>query len=69
MNQSAIDWLVEQLKKQGFLYDLDIEMAKEKEKEQIKETFSDGANWELYGFQLSSEDRAEQYYNETFKKS
>jgi hypothetical protein len=67
MNQSAIDWLVEQLKKQGFLYDLDIEMAKEKEKEQIKETFSDGANWELYGFQLSSEDRAELYYNEKFK--
>ena len=68
MKQSAVEWLVEQLKKQGFLYDLDIEVAKEKEKEQIKETFGDGANWELYGFQLPSEDRAELYYNQKFKK-
>lgn len=31
--KTAVSWLAEQLKKQGFLYDLDIEAAKQIEKE------------------------------------
>jgi len=44
------------------------EQAKEMEKEQIKKSFSDGAQWELYGSDLTYEERAEQYYNITFKQ-
>ena len=33
--KTAVSWLEEQLKKQGFLYDLDIEAAKQMEKEHI----------------------------------
>ena len=44
------------------------EQAKEMEKEQIKKSFSDGAQWELYGSDLTYEERAEHYYNQTFKQ-
>ena len=40
--KTAIDWLTDQLKKQGFLYDLDIEAAKKIEKEQIINAFEVG---------------------------
>lgn len=40
--QTAVEWLAEQLKKQGFLYDLDIEAAKQMEKEQIIDAFDMG---------------------------
>jgi hypothetical protein len=42
--------------------------AKEMEKEQIEKSFSDGAQWELYGSDLTHEKRAKKYYNETFKQ-
>lgn len=49
----------------------EIEEALTKEKEQreelIKQAFTDGANWELYGSDLTQEERAEQYYNEVIK--
>lgn len=60
MAQTAVEWLEEQLKKQGFLYDLDIEAAKQMEKEQIMKAFLDGKV-------NHSKDWAEQYYNETYK--
>lgn len=37
-----------------------------KEKEQIKTSFNDGADWELYGYNITQEERAEKYYNELF---
>ena len=37
-----------------------------KEKKQIKTSFSDGANWELYGSNVTQEERSEKYYNELF---
>ena len=35
MKQTAVEWLVAQQKKQGFLYDLDVEAALQMEREQI----------------------------------
>lgn len=46
-----------------------IEQAKEMEKEQIIEAFAKGSDEEsdYHGFQFITEDKAIQYYNETFK--
>jgi hypothetical protein len=65
--QTAVSWLAEQLKKQGFLYDLDIEAAKQMEKEQI----ADAANQKIFGditFTGSDEviTKGENYYNQTY---
>ena len=65
---TAVEWLVEQIIKEKGLVDLDIQAAKEMEKEQIKKSFSDGAQWELYGSDLTYKERAEHYYNQTFKQ-
>jgi len=59
MKQTAVQWLAEQLKKQGFLYDLDIEAAKQMEKEQIQEAFLDGYKSHPY--------LAEEYYKEVYE--
>lgn len=47
--QTAVEWLESELKKQGFLYDLDIEQAKVMEKEQTIEF----ANKVLYNSECS----------------
>ena len=59
MKQTAVEWLVEQLSCGEFLDEELIEAANKMFEQQIID-----ANWE------ASEDteRAEQYYNETFKK-
>ena len=57
--QTAVEWLVEELTKNGHnfkLYKKEIEQAKEMEKQQIMDAYN-----ELY---VST---GEQYYNETFK--
>lgn len=67
MKQTAVEWLYNNLKSH-FEHDGDLlevvqmsfEKAKEMEKEQII-----NANWEA----SEDTDRAEQYYNETFKKT
>jgi len=41
--QTAVEWLESELKKQGFLYDLDIEAAKAMEIEQIKKAHELGS--------------------------
>ena len=75
MKQTAVEWLVEQMrlrKEQGLtlsLYDLEMfaEQAKAMEKEQIKDAYEnglydgDGRNRSHYNM------NAEYYYNETFK--
>lgn len=63
--KTAVEWLADQLKKQGFLYDLDIEAAKEKEKEQIRDAYNEGhtdAMLEKPGMTSGTI-----YYNQTFK--
>jgi hypothetical protein len=55
--QTAVEWLVEQILKEKGLVDLDIEQAKEMEKQQIRNA--------LHYFGIEN---AEQYYKETFNK-
>jgi len=59
--KTAVEWLIEELEDNSINLDLAfelIEQAKEMEKQQII-----NANWEA----SEDTDRAEQYYNETFK--
>jgi hypothetical protein len=65
--QTAVDWLIEQFKKQGFLYDLDIEAAKQMEKEQIEQSFV--ACWKANvpdGIECKLS--ANEYYNKTYEQ-
>jgi len=59
--QTAVEWLVEQIIKEKGLVDLDIQSAKEMEKEQIVEAWCNG---------FDEEDRATsnplKYYDKTF---
>ena len=63
MKQTAVEWLVEQLKKRGYAGDfpphLLFEQAKEMEKERIIDAY------QADRFPCSEQD-AEQYYNETY---
>jgi len=66
--QTAVEWLVEQLK--DMEYDLrlipnTIEKAKEMEKQQITDTFVEGMRCQNFD---PNKGRAEIYYNETFNK-
>lgn len=61
--QSSVDWLVEQLKKQGFLYDLDIEQAKAMHKEEIMKSNRDGVDMVIDKKPYVT---GEEYYKETF---
>ena len=63
MKQTAVEWLVEQIIKEKGLVDLDIQAAKQMEKEQKMEDYSVGYS----NGQVDSNRTAEQYYNETFK--
>lgn len=73
MKQTAVEWLFEQINSIGFqdpaageLY-LEIQPLIEQAKEMEREQIIDFAN--NYGFDICAYDyeRAEQYYNETFK--
>jgi hypothetical protein len=73
MKQTAVEWLVEQIIKEKGLIDLDIQAAKEMEKEQMLKTFAESrvisvecAVWNCEGDRKKWES-FEQYYNETFK--
>jgi hypothetical protein len=69
MKQTAVEWLVEQLKENNMLtfdeWTELVEQAKAMEKEQIIESHIEG----FYSppFRKSRKAEAEQYYNETFK--
>jgi len=73
MKQTAVDWLVQELSKKGdyglsfYLEHKDeIIQAKEMEKEQMVDAWSDG--WlNDYEYDEDVKNSAEQYYNETFK--
>jgi hypothetical protein len=66
MKQTAVDWLVEQLKgkSQSITWNEIFNKAKEIEKEQIIDAYQQGFNNAYFSDPLSKE----QYYNETFKK-
>ena len=63
--QTAVDWLVEQYKKVGGSSISMAEIAKEMEKEQIKDAY-----WASYKEgQYSGDKTADEYYNQTYKDS
>ena len=67
MKQTAVEWLEIQLfKKQGKFNKSDIEQAKAMEKEQIIKARINGDVNGACIFKIARE-KAEQYYNETFK--
>ena len=59
--KTAVEWLVEQILKEKGLVDLDIEKAKEMEKEQQEMAFNEALD-------QYSDRSFEQLYNETYKK-
>lgn len=61
--QSSVDWLVDQLKKQGYLYDLDIEAAKLMHKKEILDAICANQNGLLRRKNVLD---ALQYYKENF---
>ena len=69
MKQTAVEWLIEQLKERGYAGEfpphLLFEQAREMEKEQIIEAHIKGFYSPPFGKSRNGE--AEQYYNETFK--
>lgn len=70
MKQTAVEWLVEQIKNNVHNtieeFELRVEQAKSMEKEQIIDAHKDG----FYSppFRKSRRGEAEQYYNETYGK-
>jgi hypothetical protein len=67
MKKTAVEWLVEQLKKRGYAGEfpphLLFEQAKEMDKEQKEYFFNCGRQ-----YQLTGEGTFTEVYNETFKK-
>ena len=66
MKQTAVEWLIEQFEKNGYIGLQAEKQAKQMEKEQIIDAFGTGCHHEskrLVGYH----DIAEQYYNQTFK--
>ena len=66
--QTAVDWLIEELGEYfpheiGGIH-LMVEQAKQMEKEQIKDAFTDGCIGELY--ELNAYYTSEKYYNKTY---
>jgi len=65
MTQTAVEWLIEQIKKEHPFWTSIFEQAKEMEKQQILDAFSEGASDGFYG---ESDSNREQYYNEKYKQ-
>jgi hypothetical protein len=74
MKQTAVEWLIKKVtNRQNGIFDgfphlsLDeiYEKAKEMEKQQIIDAFSEGASDGYYGY---GDENKEKYYNDTYKK-
>jgi hypothetical protein len=63
MKQTAVQWLIDQVKSEKYIEDVDFEQAKEMHRFEIEESFKHGRLPVLFG-----ELTAEQYYQETFKQ-
>ena len=61
--QTAVEWLVKELKLEG--YDYTVEQAKQMEMEQIAETYRVGVEEDIYNNPLRT---GKEYYNDTYKK-
>jgi hypothetical protein len=66
--QTAVEWLVEKLREQKFVTESQIFIAKKMEKEQIIESYNEGA---IDGLELGEKyfeglQLGEEYYNDTF---
>ena len=61
MKKTAVEWLIEQVKSQKYIEDVDFEQAKEMEREQIKDAW-------LNSLTKGDYNSADEYYNETFKQ-
>jgi len=76
MKQTAVEWLEIELKKKGFDFPyvtLKIAQAKEMEKQQIIDAYTDGTNYNKSKKLIITPDdedyeSGKQYYNETFNK-
>jgi hypothetical protein len=73
MKQTAVEWLVSQQRHNTFLSSEIIEQAKEMEKQQIIEAYTDGTNYNKSKKLIITPDDEDyklgkQYYNETFNK-
>ena len=58
--KTAVDYLIEQLAKNGVLHSSDIAKAKEMEKQQIIDAYRNG--------KINQLENSEIYYNQTFSK-
>jgi hypothetical protein len=63
--QTAVEWLIEQRQKYGSIIGIDLEQAKEMEKQQIIDAHLTGL---IHPLEIEATKQAEQYYNETFNK-
>jgi hypothetical protein len=61
--QTAVEWLVKELKLEG--YDYTVEQAKQMEMEQIAETYRVGVEEDIYNNPLRT---GKEYYNDIYKK-
>jgi len=75
MEQTAVEWLLKQMEVCNYISKKQLENcnswltqeAKEMEKQQIIDTWTDGKYCNTIGNEINYED-GEQYYNETFKQ-
>lgn len=66
---TAIEWLIEHLEQNKFITESQIYLAKEMEKQQIKECWKKAQDEQRKEFSsIYCSISAEQYYNETFNK-
>jgi hypothetical protein len=68
MKQTAVEWLLKELDKNGIsLYTSDlIKQAKEMEKQQIEDAFNNG--FSTTSWDKTKENKATEYYNKKFNK-
>lgn len=70
MKQTAVEWLIEEMSKTYIFNQDDFDMfkqAKEKEKQQIIDTYMDSTSQFSVDARIDYPKTAEQYYNEKFK--
>jgi len=66
--QTAVEWLEYRYKHNINLMEGDFIQAKQMEKEQIKNSYLDGDSNGCGCYDWSTEEQAEDYYNETYKE-
>jgi hypothetical protein len=62
--QTAVEWLAEKTAELGYVSSNILEQAKAMEKEQMIDSFCNGAEWEKY--EGTFDDKFKQYYKKTY---